>query len=971
MDLYYVGNTGNWNTAANWSASSGGAGGAGVPTVNDNVILDENSFSAFGQTLTVDVAAVCKDFTATAVTNKPTIHLSSTYDIDFYGTVTVGGGLVSFTVNVGGFNYLRFYGDAQKVDMNDNYYSGGVAFDGSSTKLLSDFRIGYGFSIDTGSVLYLNGNKLKNNGALLGGTDTFLGTLDADRGIYEHTNGSNDIDFATGDWDNLSTATLQLAAAGQYTFTDGEEIKKIEISGSGGSPAGGIFGQARLTNASIDCSGTVQLEDILVKEVLTITGGGKVTMTDGIAIHTLTVDDSGVEIVTHGDADFHNLNLGASTQWSAWGALVEVYGDITALGTSGNLITITTSDADLESDNRRLTIKKRTGVVESDYLNFDKVDLVGDSAWYVGDNSTLDGCTGFIQGDKPTIDTETIFCRVYAPNGSFLGTWESDIAGTDTLVAETGLASADMVIHLQKSLLSYNANDEFNHFNKVKVFRRDRNNPNGELEFNGEIVRIARDYKEDSISVTLRSLSDDLNHTILESASDLFINNATEGGTYGGLNQIEEYITTYEIDPPAGYDNIASVGIFTYFSSYSTSYDYSGKYIMMSIHSNLADAKAGDAPLASGRIALNELLEEPLNRQFHYWNLSTPLSIDDTGATDYYLRVYVNDSTIPGHVVWRDSSDSYTGDLNYHNGISWVASGATAMRIKVGSADGETTVSITGVIDENIKDIIDIYSDKGGVVEYSPFSIAEVSDDSVSYGYKVATALEGLQKQEELAGNEFAGYVDPATLIYHLINITEENGLTEHTLNFHKAVENFELITDSSDVTSDLYFSGGDTGSGYLYKRYVNEIEDAGTRERKLQDGRVTVEATADKLAAANLNTNSYPRISARVEIGNNEVTAEGYNVRSIKLGDIINFTGLASDHRNLYDIATFDENDHYDYNLDDITTIPFVVRHISRKRDNTALVLHDLPPRMQGIVSEVKRGVTDLETINNPDAPS
>ena len=40
---YWVGNGGNWNDAANWSTSSGGAGGAGIPTAAIDVIMDNNS----------------------------------------------------------------------------------------------------------------------------------------------------------------------------------------------------------------------------------------------------------------------------------------------------------------------------------------------------------------------------------------------------------------------------------------------------------------------------------------------------------------------------------------------------------------------------------------------------------------------------------------------------------------------------------------------------------------------------------------------------------------------------------------------------------------------------------------------------------------------------------------------------------------------------------------------------------------
>lgn len=46
---YWVGNTGYWNDTAHWSLTSGGTGGAPVPTANNDVYFDSNSFTEEGQ----------------------------------------------------------------------------------------------------------------------------------------------------------------------------------------------------------------------------------------------------------------------------------------------------------------------------------------------------------------------------------------------------------------------------------------------------------------------------------------------------------------------------------------------------------------------------------------------------------------------------------------------------------------------------------------------------------------------------------------------------------------------------------------------------------------------------------------------------------------------------------------------------------------------------------------------------------
>jgi len=81
----------SWTVSANWSASSGGAGGASVPTSADSVYFDANSFTAASQVLTVDATANCKDMDWTGATNTPA--LTHTNQINLYGALTFIAGM--------------------------------------------------------------------------------------------------------------------------------------------------------------------------------------------------------------------------------------------------------------------------------------------------------------------------------------------------------------------------------------------------------------------------------------------------------------------------------------------------------------------------------------------------------------------------------------------------------------------------------------------------------------------------------------------------------------------------------------------------------------------------------------------------------------------------------------------------------------------------------------------------------------
>jgi hypothetical protein len=131
---YWVGGTGTWSDATNhWATTSGGTPNvANLPTASDNVYFDLNSFTAYGQTLTLDLASastVCKDMDWTGVTNYPSLLANSGggfYTIRVSGSLTmstdmiVGTGLVirfmpndtNKTINTAGMIFESFYFNA-------------------------------------------------------------------------------------------------------------------------------------------------------------------------------------------------------------------------------------------------------------------------------------------------------------------------------------------------------------------------------------------------------------------------------------------------------------------------------------------------------------------------------------------------------------------------------------------------------------------------------------------------------------------------------------------------------------------------------------------------------------------------------------------------------------------------------------------------------------------------------------------
>jgi len=129
-DRYWVLGTGSWSSTntANWSASSGGAGGASVPTASDNVFFDANSNVGTGA-FTVTMAnspRVCNDFTASGLDGTMTLAGSSI-------GLTVSGSLTfqatNFTRSYTGTTTFNATSTGKTVTSNGKTF-GAVTFDG-------------------------------------------------------------------------------------------------------------------------------------------------------------------------------------------------------------------------------------------------------------------------------------------------------------------------------------------------------------------------------------------------------------------------------------------------------------------------------------------------------------------------------------------------------------------------------------------------------------------------------------------------------------------------------------------------------------------------------------------------------------------------------------------------------------------------------------------------------------------------
>jgi hypothetical protein len=131
-DRYWILGTGTWDSTSttNWSTSSGGAGGASVPTASDNVFFDANS-NVLATAFTVTMAntpRVCNDFTAAGLDGVMTLAGTSI-------GLTVSGSLTfqatNFTCTYTGATTFNATTTGKTVTTNGVAFGGNCDFDGA------------------------------------------------------------------------------------------------------------------------------------------------------------------------------------------------------------------------------------------------------------------------------------------------------------------------------------------------------------------------------------------------------------------------------------------------------------------------------------------------------------------------------------------------------------------------------------------------------------------------------------------------------------------------------------------------------------------------------------------------------------------------------------------------------------------------------------------------------------------------
>jgi hypothetical protein len=243
---YWVGGSGTWDATSttNWASSSGGAGGAGVPTSADDVIFDASSNTGTNPfTVTIGGTSVapaeCNDFSTGgaggALDGTMTLAFGAG-SLDCYGSMTLpAANLTTSSLTNGRLNF-------KSTVTGKTLTTNGVAFNGNMFVVFD----GVGGELTLGSALTVTNVLELRNGSLVTGNQTVSATFNSNNSnVRSLTLGSST--WSTGSsgiaWDirdstnmtlNAGTSTLSFTAAAQSNFAGGGlTYYNVQFTGTG------------------------------------------------------------------------------------------------------------------------------------------------------------------------------------------------------------------------------------------------------------------------------------------------------------------------------------------------------------------------------------------------------------------------------------------------------------------------------------------------------------------------------------------------------------------------------------------------------------------------------------------------------------------------------------------------------------------------------------------------------------------
>lgn len=498
-DRYWVGGTGTWDgtSTTNWSASSGGASGASVPTAADNVFFDANSNTGTGA-FTVTMATsprVCNDITISGLDGAMTLAGSAI-------GLTVSGSLsfpaTNFTPTYTGTTTFSTANTGKTITSNGVAFPGSITFIGGGAWQLQDALTTPAIN----AVTLTSGSLDLNNKTLTCGQ--FASSNSNTRSVAFGTTGSIVLVHTTAgvtvlgmqqvtNFSFTGTSNISAAMSVTRTFAFGStsgsnptRVLNINLTSGASVPTfTGFFRQIDFTGSTcnpglvtIDCHGfKLASGGTYTSTTFNLSFGGSCTFT-GKQVSALTIDNAGgtttlldagsvsaTTTLTQGTLDLTNVTLttnsfssdNSNTRSIAFGTTgsIVVTGTTTALAmatATGFTFTGTSNISAAMSTGRTFNFGGTAGATTSNRLNvnltsgasapvftgsFRQINFTGTTSTYGG----VANCHGFTLASGGTYTSAsftTVGDGTITYTGKSISALNINAAGITTTLASAG-----------------------------------------------------------------------------------------------------------------------------------------------------------------------------------------------------------------------------------------------------------------------------------------------------------------------------------------------------------------------------------------------------------------------------------------------------------------------------------------------------------------------------------------------------
>ena len=840
---YWIGNSGNWTDTSHWSATSGGAGGASVPTSADDAIFNASSFTANGQTVTVNAFSNIFNLDMRSVAYALNLAGASSLvmdgDVTLCNKVTVTAPLSVqnswcwFTQNGATINATVTVGTSGWLDMRDAFSASalnlGIVSAVTNGKLATKLTTN-NYPLTVGSMAFYYADDINFGTSTVTVTGSGFNIINASTTTF-HASGATFLFTGNGTFDlNYSNVGI-LRVSGNTTIKNSHIYSTIELlPGSTLVLTSGGMAPTQQTLTNFIANGT-SLLPITIK-ASTIGKAYVLSKTAGIvSADYINVQDSNVTGGATWNA-YTSTNNGNNTGWNFLGPTLPI-ADFTSTPNNGfrPLLTAFTD--------------KSSGTPTSWLWSF------GDGASSTTQNPThsytQEGAFDVSLTVTNTVGTNsrTSIAHITTTTQIYTKTFSGSSNGTGTLMlnsqSETGVFSSSasgtgtLTISTTYQALAqkeyeYRVFDE--NWNYISTWQ----DVTSEFQYSHRINENASELSvtigraPDNRVVRLDALKDTAGANILDENSETILVATETENSVGDGTDIRENL---------------NIEVYAFYGGYEA----------------LQDTGGNDILDENSSVILTQYGAPNGKRVYSGYIADYDLTYGETTGVDV---VIVPQATSTSHYVFKAPS-------------------------------GNTTVPYSSTDPVLMaRNAMANYTAQGGLITYSTASMP-LSGQSANYSFKLQTTRASIDKTIDLLPTGYYHFVDPGENVQYLL---QKGSASNHTFYYEQHISTLKLRKSITQLINKVYFVGGEVSAGVdLFRYYQDSASIASIRPglEILTDSRVTLASSADTLSNRRIAEFKMARWRTSVVI-----TDVVYDIETIKLGQMVGFKNFGTFADNL-----------------------------------------------------------------------